>query len=406
MPDRVDPAGGTTFPVQVNTNAPAIQIQSVRAFVDAGSGFQESNLTQAGGQWTATMPAAACGDTVAYYLETTVSGGVVIRYPHTGVVNAVSASTTTTLVQEDFETNSWTVSGTPTAGDWAAGVIGNFGGGSPNGAASGTHAYVTGNAPGVDLDGGPTLLTSPAFDVPTGSVLTFSYWLGTGTGNLIMGLTDHFRVEVATNAAGTNWSTLFDAHLPSNGWVDLTLALPASSTLRVRFSALDTTPDQTVEVGVDNVPITTANCTASCSPDLTTGAISGQRGYGVPNGTLNTDDFFYYIAQFAAGNCCLRHDHRDPRGLATACATASEQRRLLLPGHLLRRLDPRGSRGPTSNTRSRGGSIVTRPFLLRIDRPVPSSRGRDCAPDTSHEPPSPPWNEERPGAVPGRSKAQ
>jgi hypothetical protein len=40
----------------------------------------------------------------------------------------------------------------------------------------------------------------------------------------------------------------------------------------------------------------------SCEPDLTTGAIAGQSGYGEPNGILNNDDFFYYLAQFAAGN--------------------------------------------------------------------------------------------------------
>jgi hypothetical protein len=39
-----------------------------------------------------------------------------------------------------------------------------------------------------------------------------------------------------------------------------------------------------------------------CEPDLTTGAIAGQPGYGEPNGVLNNDDFFYYLAQFAAGN--------------------------------------------------------------------------------------------------------
>jgi hypothetical protein len=41
---------------------------------------------------------------------------------------------------------------------------------------------------------------------------------------------------------------------------------------------------------------------AGCRPDLTTGAIAGQPGYGVPNGVLNNDDFFYYLAQFAGGN--------------------------------------------------------------------------------------------------------
>jgi hypothetical protein len=49
----------------------------------------------------------------------------------------------------------------------------------------------------------------------------------------------------------------------------------------------------------------TTECVASCGPDLTTGAIIGQPGYGVPNGVLNNDDFFYYLAQFAAGNVAV-----------------------------------------------------------------------------------------------------
>ena len=44
---------------------------------------------------------------------------------------------------------------------------------------------------------------------------------------------------------------------------------------------------------------------ASCRPDLTTTAIPGSAGYGVPNGVLNNDDFFYYLAQFAAGNLAV-----------------------------------------------------------------------------------------------------
>ena len=44
---------------------------------------------------------------------------------------------------------------------------------------------------------------------------------------------------------------------------------------------------------------------SSCEPDLTTGAVAGQPGYGVPNGVLNNVDFFYYLAQFAAGNLAV-----------------------------------------------------------------------------------------------------
>ncbi len=36
-------------------------------------------------------------------------------------------------------------------------------------------------------------------------------------------------------------------------------------------------------------------------PDLTTTAIPGTPGYGVPDGVLQNDDFFYYLALFAAG---------------------------------------------------------------------------------------------------------
>jgi hypothetical protein len=44
---------------------------------------------------------------------------------------------------------------------------------------------------------------------------------------------------------------------------------------------------------------------SACEADLTTGAIPGQPGYGVPNGVLNNDDFFYYLSQFAAGNVAV-----------------------------------------------------------------------------------------------------
>ncbi len=43
----------------------------------------------------------------------------------------------------------------------------------------------------------------------------------------------------------------------------------------------------------------------TCRPDLTTFAVPGSAGYGVPNGVLNNDDFFYYLSQFAAANLAV-----------------------------------------------------------------------------------------------------
>jgi len=35
--------------------------------------------------------------------------------------------------------------------------------------------------------------------------------------------------------------------------------------------------------------------------DMTATAIAGSPGYGVPNGTLTNDDFFYFLTVFIAG---------------------------------------------------------------------------------------------------------
>lgn len=42
----------------------------------------------------------------------------------------------------------------------------------------------------------------------------------------------------------------------------------------------------------------------TCQVDLTTTAIAGSPGYGVPNGIVNNDDFFYYISLFASSLGC------------------------------------------------------------------------------------------------------
>ncbi|MEZ6233134.1 MAG: GC-type dockerin domain-anchored protein [Phycisphaerales bacterium] len=41
-----------------------------------------------------------------------------------------------------------------------------------------------------------------------------------------------------------------------------------------------------------------------CQADLTTGAIPGLPGYGVPNGIVNNDDFFYYLTLFSGELGC------------------------------------------------------------------------------------------------------
>ncbi len=81
----------------------------------------------------------------------------------------------------------------------------------------------------------------------------------------------------------------------------VTLSPSAGSIRSVSISSVGFAGGQSM--AYDNFNATVGG--AGCEPDLTTGAIPGQAGYGVPNGILNNDDFFYFLAQFAAGNIAV-----------------------------------------------------------------------------------------------------
>ncbi len=87
---------------------------------------------------------------------------------------------------------------------------------------------------------------------------------------------------------------------PQWGWVQAPFVTPPDAQQRF-FSPFFAPTGNNVDMSfvLFDLPSST------CAPDLTTGAIAGQPGYGVPNGILNNDDFFYYLAQFAAGNLAV-----------------------------------------------------------------------------------------------------
>ncbi len=57
--------------------------------------------------------------------------------------------------------------------------------------------------------------------------------------------------------------------------------------------------------GAGDAPVEAGSPASGCRPDLTTFAIPGTPGYGLPDGVLNNDDFFYYLSQFAEGNLAV-----------------------------------------------------------------------------------------------------
>ncbi|MCA9288516.1 MAG: agmatine deiminase family protein [Phycisphaerales bacterium] len=72
---------------------------------------------------------------------------------------------------------------------------------------------------------------------------------------------------------------------------------PSTGAARLRVVVRDAQQTPGSDESVVNFTIGTP-----CAADLTTGAVAGQPGYGTPNGVLDNNDFFYFLAQYAAGN--------------------------------------------------------------------------------------------------------
>src|SRR5690606_21116473 len=141
---------------------------------------------------------ADCGDVVEFYFSAQASGGMTVVYPETApqatlAARAVVGATEHVILDEGFESSSpWAVTNAPSVvtGQWGiaipAGTTYNGQQVQPSRAAGGQRCYVTDNRTGAnassyDLDGGPTIITSPAYDLSSAQAaeLSFSYWLYT-----------------------------------------------------------------------------------------------------------------------------------------------------------------------------------------------------------------------------------
>jgi hypothetical protein len=113
---------------------------------------------------------------------------------------------------------------------------------------------------------------------------------------------------VVALAAGPHWvSVNFTGTLASGPWTPPVTPVVAVPNALQSIAGAAFAPPALNGAHFDDVAFKIFGTPGSpvCDPDITTGAISGQPGYGVPNGILNNDDFFYFLAQFAAGNLAV-----------------------------------------------------------------------------------------------------
>lgn len=245
----------TTFKFHYKINTGAWQVLSV-----PGSGNYRWNLP------------VLNGSVVQWYLSAQDTQGRTTLYPRGGQAEAITTVTggfLQTVFTDTMETdNGWTVQNVAlSTGAW---VRQNPNGTSLDGrqanpendsADAGTFCYFTGQAapgggPGdQDVDGGPTYLISPTFNM-TGAnhIVTFEAWYYNSTGD------DPFKIEVS-NDNGASWvtvKTIMDTGT-QNTWTTMKFSVASYVTptaqVKVRFSAIDNPNNSVVEGAIDNVRI-------------------------------------------------------------------------------------------------------------------------------------------------------
>jgi subtilisin family serine protease len=272
LPSVTDPVAGAPIRVEVHSK----QVNPV-----SGSGLLHYLV---GNAWVSTgmnevspnvydavippVPGLECGGTVQYYFTSDADDGGTYSSPAnapTTVYSVLSATSLTTLVDLNFETSTgWSVSNDPslTDGAWEVGVpAGDGSRGDPTSDFDGSgKCWLTGNRPGnSDVDGGPTRLTSPAFDLSERHDVHVSYarWFTNDDMDA-----DRLDVEVS-NDDGATWK-LIESVPGSAGWTvadyNLEDFVAPTSTVRLRFSATDNPNNSVTEGAIDRFKLVQYEC--------------------------------------------------------------------------------------------------------------------------------------------------
>ena len=230
--------------------------------------FLTSPLTPIGGDlYLATFPTPSCGDTPEFYFSAEGTESGTIYSPADAPTSVYIASVGYFVFADDFETDQgWTVENINlTTGAWERGVpIGGGLRGDPVQDYDGSgQCYLTENAPGnTDVDGGPTRLISPTFDL-TGNpnpVLNYARWFTNDDQDQ-----DRLDVEIS-NDNGASW-TLIESVPDTEGWVvqskNILDFVTITSQIKVRFCVSDVPNNSQTEAAIDAFDITVNNCSES-----------------------------------------------------------------------------------------------------------------------------------------------
>ena len=266
QPELIVPAGGTRMRVDVYPSGSDPQPGTGMLHVDDGNGWVDVPMEILGdNSYEAIFPATDCGSTVHYYVSSeTVRGQTVNDPAGAPIINfsTLSANALNVLYEDDFQVNrGWTIQNDNVIdGAWERAVPAGGGtrGDPPTDSDGSGYCYVTGNAVNQDLDGGPTSVISPVFDLSTmGSVLvSYDRWFYNDD------VDDTLDTWVSNNG-GSNWTFMKSVtHEP--GWIheslNITDFLPLTSQMRFKFSATDNPNNSVTEAGLDAFKLISVDC--------------------------------------------------------------------------------------------------------------------------------------------------
>jgi hypothetical protein len=269
-------------------------------FEDSG-GPQVIAMTQVSPNvYDAEFPELTCGDLVTYYFSALDDQGAMCtstdQAPHFDFEAWVGDGFSHTWI-DDFSTNmGWTVFNDPALvdGGWEQGIPAGAGvrGDPPYDADGSDWCFLTDNVAGnSDVDGGPTILTSPALNASTAEAhISYQRWYDT---SLSTAQDDQLVVEVSGNNGGS-WVEVErigpTGPETEGGWFRHTFRVADFVTpgnqVRLRFIADDANTGSVLEAAVDDVRVLPDSTLTTCS------AVAICLGDFDGNMTVDIDDFY------------------------------------------------------------------------------------------------------------------
>ena len=329
LPTQLSPGVATTFPV--HTTLTGLTLTSSVADLNYqvnGGAWQQQPLTPTGtDDFIATIPAQSCFANVNYYitLSTSVGNRTSPAAAPTTFYTAAVFTSTVTVITDSFETNTgWTVGpNSATTGLWVrADPIGTTAQPADARSGAGTLCFFTGQGTvagalgEADVDGGETLLTSPAYNLSAYNDARVNYWRWYSNGLGGSPFADTFKVLVSTNN-GLTW-TAAETVGPSSSadtqpgwrfasWTLSSLGLTPTAQVRVRFIADDLGTGSIIEAAIDDFSITATACanpgpTACALADIASDSLDTAR---TPNGSIGPEDLDAFISGFISSNAAI-----------------------------------------------------------------------------------------------------